>query len=92
MLSAVANAEGYMDVYSENSYGVCVPTNSSANEVIIGMARAAALSSSGQVPALLENARTLLQCLWTVGLATAAATLISLADRGPLLHTLHVTL
>lgn len=37
-----------MDVYSENSYGVCVPTNSSANEVIVGMARAAALSSSGK--------------------------------------------
>ena len=36
-----------MDVYSENSYGVCVPANSSANEVIIGMARAAALASSG---------------------------------------------
>ena len=37
-----------MDVYSENSYGVCVPVNSSANEVIVGMARAAALSSSGE--------------------------------------------
>ena len=43
----VARAEGYMDVYSENAYGVCVPLNSSANEVIIGMARAAALSGSG---------------------------------------------
>ena len=45
----VAAAEGYMDVYSENSYGVCVPLNSSANEVIVGMARAAALSSSGEI-------------------------------------------
>ena len=36
-----------MDVYSENSYGVCVPVNSSANEVIIGMARASALQNSG---------------------------------------------
>ena len=43
----IACAEGYMDVYSENAYGVCVPLNSSANEVIIGMARAAALSGSG---------------------------------------------
>ena len=36
-----------MDAYTENSYGVCVPANSSANEVIIGMARAAALATSG---------------------------------------------
>ena len=36
-----------MDVYSENSFGVCVPVNSSANEVIIGMARASALQNSG---------------------------------------------
>lgn len=36
-----------MDVYSENSYGICVPVNSSANNVIIGMARATALASSG---------------------------------------------
>lgn len=40
-------AEGYVDVYSENSYGVCVPLNSSANEVIFGMARASALQNSG---------------------------------------------
>ena len=36
-----------MDVYSENSYGVCVPVNSSANEVIIGLTRASALQNSG---------------------------------------------
>ena len=40
-------AEGVVDVYSENSYGVCVPVNSSANEIIVGMARASAVQNSG---------------------------------------------
>lgn len=34
-------------MFSENSYGVCVPVNSSANEIIVGMARASALQNSG---------------------------------------------
>lgn len=34
-------------MYSENSFGVCVPVNSSANEIIVGMARASALQNSG---------------------------------------------
>lgn len=46
-LTDTSCAEGVVDVFSENSYGVCVPVNSSANEIIVGMARASALQNSG---------------------------------------------
>ncbi|EIE27156.1 kinase-like protein [Coccomyxa subellipsoidea C-169] len=38
---------GGVNVSSENSLGYCVPTNSSANEVIAGLARASATRDSG---------------------------------------------
>ena len=40
-------AVGGVNVSSENSLGYCVPTNSSANEVIAGLARASATRDSG---------------------------------------------
>lgn len=41
------HAVGGLTVSSENSLGYCVPTNSSSNEVIAGLARASAVRDSG---------------------------------------------
>jgi hypothetical protein len=37
-----------MQVNSENSQGYCIPTNSSADEIIAGLARASAIQNAGQ--------------------------------------------